>query len=263
MTEENTRIERGARLQWVPIPKMRVSPVAQRDLVEARVNYLAANLNLEELGAPTVNERDGFFYIIDGQHRIEALKEFGLGDQKVQCWTYRSLTEQEEAAKFRVLNNNLNVTAFDRFRTGVTAGWEVECDVDRIVRSLGMVVSRDEIPGAIHAPGTLIKVYNRAGGAVLARDVRLARDSFGDSGMDATVIDGFGFLCQRYNGQLDDATAVEALSGVHGGVHGLLGKAEAIRRNTGKPKGHCVAAAAVEIINGRHRGKKLPSWWKS
>ena len=48
----------------------------------------------------------------------------------------------------------------------------------------------------------------------------------------------------------------------NGGVHGLLGKAENLRRATGNQKGHCVAAAAVEIVNAGRGGKKLPSWWR-
>jgi hypothetical protein len=50
---------------------------------------------------------------------------------------------------------------------------------------------------------------------------------------------------------------------MHGGVNGLLGRAEQIRRQTGNPKNHCVAAAAVEAINRGRGGKKLPSWWAS
>ena len=36
------RLQRRTRLQWVPIPLMRVSPLAQRDLSQARVDRLAA-----------------------------------------------------------------------------------------------------------------------------------------------------------------------------------------------------------------------------
>ena len=36
------RIERKARLRWVPLAQMRVNPLAQRDLNQARVSKLAA-----------------------------------------------------------------------------------------------------------------------------------------------------------------------------------------------------------------------------
>lgn len=256
------RVEREARLKWVPINLMKVSPLAQREVNQARVDHLASHFDLEQIGTPTVNERDGHFYIIDGQHRIAALKEIGWGDQQVQCWTYQGLTEEEEAEKFLQLNDTLTVNAFAKFRVGVRAGRAEECDIDRIVRAQGLCVSTDKVPGAIAAVGTLRRVYTRAGAGVLARTLGLVRDAYGDSGMEAAVIDGIGLLCQRYNGDLDIPVAVERLSKVHGGVNGLLGDAEKLRRATGNQKGHCVAAAAVDIINRGRGGKKLPSWWR-
>lgn len=261
-SDSNGRVERSARLRWVPIAKMKVNPLAQRDLNQARVDHLAANFDLEQLGTPTVSEREGHFFIIDGQHRIEALRQMGWGDQQIQCWTYTGLTGEEEAERFLKLNDVLAVEAMARFRAGVHAGREVECDIDRVVRSQGLCVSKDSLPGAIRAVGTLRRVYSRTDGATLGRTLRIIRDAYGDAGLEAPVIDGIGYLCGRYNGELDEALAVKKLGGANGGVNGLLGAAEKLRRSTGNPKGQCVAAAAVEFINTGRGGKKLPSWWK-
>jgi hypothetical protein len=260
MTE---KIERAARLRWVPIAKMKVAPRAQRELNQARVDHLAADFDLEQLGTPTVNERDGWFYIIDGNHRVNALRQIGWGDQQIQCWVYSDLTDEEMADKFDRLNDVLAVHGFDKFRVRVTAGREVETDIDRVVRAQGCVVSRDKVPGAIGAVGTLRRVYTRSDPATLGRTLRIIRDAYGDAGFEAAVIDGVGHLCQRYNGDLDDDRAVLKLASAHGGVGGLLNKAEILRRQTGNYKSHCVAAAAVEIINQGKGGKKLPSWFKA
>lgn len=260
---EARRAERAARLKWVPISLMKVSPLAQREINSARVDRLAADFDLEQLGTPTVSHRDGHFYIIDGQHRIEALKQIGWGDQQIQCWTYDGLNEEAEAERFLRLNDTLAVDAFAKFRVGVRAGREAECDIDRIVRAQQLVVSRDQIPGAIGAVNTLRRIYGRSGPTVLGRTLRLVRDAYGDPGLEAAVLDGLGLMCQRYNGELDDGVAVRKLSDAHGGVNGLLGKAEQLRRQTGNQKSHCVAAAAVEIINAGRGGSKLPSWWRA
>jgi hypothetical protein len=256
-------MERTARLRWVSIPLMRTSPVAQRELNKARVDRIATSFDPEQIGTPTVSHRDGIFYIIDGQHRVEALKEIGWGDQSVQCWTYEGLTEEEEADIFLKLNDVLAVHAFDKFRIGVAANRDTETEIDRIVRANGLCVSRDLVPGAIGAVGTLHRIYRRAGGKVLARTLRIVRDAYGDPGLEAAVLDGVGLVCQRYNGQLDDAEVVVKLAKANGGVNGLLGKANAIRYRTGNAKAHCVAAAAVDILNAGKGGKKLPSWWKA
>lgn len=258
------RMERTARLRWVPIVAMRVSPLAQRELNVNRVNRIAAVFDPEQIGAPTMNERESHFYIIDGQHRIEALKQMGWGDQQVQCWTYVGLTMEEEAEKFLTLNDTLSVDAFSKFRVGVQAGRDEDCDIDRVVRAQGLVVSRDHIDGAISAVGTLRRVYHRDGPPVLARSLALIRDAYGDAGLVASIIDGLGMLQGRYNGELDELDVVKRLAGAMGGVSGLLNKAEKIRRETGHAKGQCVAAAAVDTINGNARGnKKLPSWWRN
>lgn len=257
------KAERDARLRWVPIEKMKVSAIAQRSINPNRVEHLALNFDLEQLGTPTVNERDDAFYLIDGQHRVEALREIGWGDQQIQCWTYVDLTDEQMADKFDRLNDVLTVHAFDKFRVRVTANRPDETEIDRIVRSQGLVVSRDKIPGAIGAVGTLRRVYNRADGPTLGRALRIIRDAYGDTGMEAPVIDGISHLCQRYNGDLNDDQAVLKLGNAHGGVNGLLNKAEVLRRQTGNFKAHCVAAAAVEIINTGKGGKKLPSWFKA
>lgn len=257
-----TRVERHARLKWVPIEQMAVSPLAQRDINQARVDRIAADLDIEQLGSFTVNLRDSHYYVIDGNHRRMALIQHGWGDQQVQCWTYEALTEEQEAEIFLKLNDVLAVDALARFRVGVVAGREKETDIDRIVKANGLVVSRDKIPGAIAAVGTLHRIYDRADGKTLGRTLRIIRDAFGDPGLEAPVIDGIGYLCQRYNVELSDPDAINRLGSLNGGVNGLVGAAEKIRLSTGNPKGQCVAAAAVEVINRGKGGKKLPSWWK-
>lgn len=260
------RVERQARLRWIPLGKMRVSPLAQREINPARVEHIARTMDLEQLGTPTVNERDGHFFIIDGQHRVEALREW-LGEdsdgQQIQCWTYVGLTETEEAEKFLKLNDTLTVNAMAKFKVGVQAERPTETDIDRIVRAQGLCVTQDRIEGGVRAVGTLRRVYEREGAGPLARALGLIRDAYGSAGFEAPVIDGIGYLCGRYNGELDVPSAVTRLASAHGGVNGLLNNAEILRRQTGNPRGQCVAAAAVDLINRGKGGKKLPSWWKS
>lgn len=256
------RVERKARLQWVPIPLMRVSSLAQRDLSQARVDELAAHFDVERLGTPVVSHRDGHFYVIDGQHRIEALKAIGYGRRQVQCWTYQNLTGADEADMFLTLNNTLTVGAYPKFKVAVQAGRPEECDIDRIVRAQGLKISRDRSGGSVGAVDTLRQVYRRGGPACLARTLRIVRDAYGDPGLEASVIDGISLVCHRYDGQLNDDQAIAALARAAGGVGALLSKAEYTRRQTGSPKAHCVAAAAVELVNRKIRGKKLRSWWK-
>jgi hypothetical protein len=236
------KVERTARLRWVPLSKIKVNPAAQREMKQYRVDHILANLDLDQLGNPVLNERDGSYWVIDGQHRIEALRQFGFTDETIQCWVHVGLSEQEEAKRFLLLNDTLTVDALAKYRAAI--------------------VSKDDVPGAIGAVNTLRRVYGRSGPVGLGRTLRIIHKSFGDSGLEAAVIDGIGLLCQRYNGELEESVAIERLSRLSAGANGLLGDAEKLRRSTGAYKSHCVAAAAVDVINRGKGGRKLPSWWK-
>lgn len=256
------KIERTARLRWIPIGRVAISDIAQRELKPSRVDYLVAHFDHEQIGAPVVNERGGKFFVIDGQHRIAALREVYGENHQVQCWTYVGLTEDEEAEKFLQINDVLAVSAMDKYQIGVEAGREMECDIDRIVRACGMVVSKQAVEGGIGAVGTLRRVYARGGPHVLARTLRTIDAAWGTPGLEAAVIDGIGLLCGRYNGELKDEFLILRLRRVSGGVKGFLGKAALIRERTRQPFNQCVAAAAVDVLNAGKGGKKLPSWWR-
>lgn len=261
------RAEREARLVWVPIGLMRVPTMAQRELKPGRVDHIAANMDLEQIGTPTVNKRGGLFYIIDGQHRVEAYKQWigeGWEDQQLHCWTYENLTEEQEAERFLKLNDTLTVQAFDKFRIGLNAGRPEETEIAAIVQRAELTISQSQsAEGSIGAVGTLRRVYRREGAAVLYRTLSLVRDAYGTAGLDAAVIDGIGLLCGRYNGDLDTSVAVTRLHTAAGGVAGLMNRAYFVKNQNGQPLNQCVAAAAVDLINRGKGGKKLPNWWRS
>lgn len=254
------------KIEKVPLAKMAISGRVQRKLNKARVDELVGDMDLDKIGTPVLNLRENYYFIIDGQHRIEAVKAWlgkGWETQVLECKVYTGLSEAQEADMFDKLNNVLTVSAFDKFKTRVTAGREVESAVDRIVRAESLCISRESVPGAISCVGTLTKVYSRAGEETLRKTLGIIRDSFGDAGFGSMVIDGLAHLCQRYGDQLEYDRAVQTLSEMHGGVNGLLGKAVVLQKQTGSPKAHCVAAAVVEAINSRRSGKRrMPTWWK-
>lgn len=260
------RAERAGKLTWVPLGLMRVPTMAQRELKQGRVDHIAANMDLEQIGTPTVNRRGGLYYILDGQHRVEAFKQWlgeGWEEQQLQCWAYNGLTEEEEAETFLKLNDTLAVQAFDKFRIGFNANRAEEVEISAIVQKAGLTISQSRAEGAIGAVGTLRRAYRRDGAAVLGRALGIIRDAYGSPGLEAPVIDGISLLCSRYNGELDTAQAVTRLSSVAGGLAGLMNRAYFAKNQTNAPLNQCVAAAAVDLINRGKGGKKLPSWWKS
>lgn len=272
-SQGSKKLERQARLQWVPLAVMNVSPMAQRDFKQSRVDRLLAKpFDPEQIGFPTVNRRvDGSIFWIDGQHRTKALiawlGEGNWEDQSIQCQTYDGLTEEEEAEVFLQLNDTLSVTPFDKFRISVTAGRKLECDVDRIVRAHNLRISRNrtstEEVGTIFGVSTLLRIYERSGAEIFGRTLRVAWDAYGQAGLESTILDGIGLLLARHPG-VDDKDLAEKLSN-RLGVTPLLTSAEEYQQRMRKTKPACIAAAAIDIFNRKTtaRKTKLTSWWKA
>lgn len=259
--------QRSFQLSEVAIGKMSVNSKAQRELKPHRVKELHDNLDLDMLGFPVLNWVSGDkYHIIDGQHRIEAIKQF-LGDgwqrQILKCKVYKALTEQEEADMFDRLNNVLSVSAFAKFKVRITAQREIETEINRIVESEGLKIARGKLPGSISSIGTLVAVFNRTDSPTLGRVLRVLRDSFGDSGFKSSAIYGISLLCERYGSLLNEKAVIERFGKLRGGIGGLLGRAQVLQKQIGSSLSVCVAAAAVDILNAdRGASKKLPSWWK-
>jgi hypothetical protein len=258
-------IERAAKLRWVPLNKMRTNPLAQRDLNNARVDKIASEMDLEQFGVPTVSLRDGIYYIVDGQHRIQAYIKWSGPDweqQTLQCWVYEGLSADEEAEIFLKLNDILAVNAFSRFRVAVQAQRPIENDIVRVVEKQGLKISKDKVSGSIKAVGTLRRIYLRSGPDVLGRTLTIANDAYGDAGLQTQTMDGLSLFVARYDGTIDDADVVDRLQRARGALGALHTKASVLRERLGQPVAQCVAAAAVEIYNSRRGGTRLPSWWK-
>lgn len=259
------RSNRSLQTVLVPISQMRINKLAQRELRPSFVEQLYADFDPDMFGTPEVSFREGYYYVVDGQHRIEAAKKY-LGiweEQSVECWVWEGLTAKDEAKLFLKLNNRLTVHAFDKIMAAVHAGDPTAVAIYQIVESLDLHIARNKGQNSVSAVGALQRVYSRDGEDALSRGLEIIRDSYGSAGLDAQMIDGFGKLCQRYNGALNIDETIHALSRIHGGLNGLLNQAETRRKTMAAGKADAIAATAVDIINHvAPRGKKLQSWLK-
>jgi len=271
-TPKTRDVHRVARRDWVRLGDVHVNPLVQREFVPGKADRIAATFDPEHFGTPVVNLRDGKAWMIDGQHRAAALRIWlgdGWEDQKFEAEVYEGLSEAQEADTFLRRNDSMSVNAYNKFRIGVVAGWEDEQTVAGIVLREGLKISRErEAEGRVMAVGTLLRVYRRAGGIVLSRTLGIIRDAYGTPGLEAAVIAGMSMVVHRYD-NLDDVELAKRLGRAHGGVSGMLGKAERSRKETGNPKHFCVAGAIVDTFNGGSaeskggNGQRLMSWWKA
>lgn len=253
---------RQSHLQWVSADALKTNPAAQREFRVSWAQAILSQFDLDKMQVPHVSRRaDGSLYIMEGQHTVWAYRQWIGEGQQIQVWLYEGLTEQDEAEFFLSFNNKKAVDALSKFKTGVTAGREVECDIDRIVRANGCTIGTSANPTSISAVGALTTIYSRFGGPVLGQTLRVIRDSFADGGYERPVLLGIAQVLARYP-EADVARIVLRLGNLRNGWKGLVQKTNSIKEATGQQQADCAAAAVVELYNAGKGGKKLPSWWR-
>jgi hypothetical protein len=258
---------RVSKIRPVPIAQMRVPPamVTQRRFIKAHGDSLAADLDLDKLGFPIMNHRDGIYWVLDGQHRIYALKECGFGKDNLDCEVYDGLTDAEMADIFLGRDTRKPVNVFTKFHLACTAGHSRELEIQRMVEANHLKIAQQSEENCIGAVSSLGKVFDRSGPVVLGQVLRSLRDGFASdpAAFDGQLIEGMGLVFNRYNGRTNEKEMAERLAHTQHGVRGLMRRVETFREKTGSQKAVCVAAAVVEIYNKSARGKqRLPSWWK-
>ncbi len=264
-TTEPADTTRKASTAWVNVEDMKVTPAAQRKYDPAHAKAIADAFDLEALGYPVVNFRAGTWWVIDGQHRVGALRLIGWGDQQIECEAYRGLTEQEEAALFLARAKTKAITPADRFRIAVTAGLPDEVAVKDLCEQLAMPVGVGR--GKIQAVNTLLKMYRAYGPEPLGRALLILREAYGltSVGVGAPMVEGMTLVVVRYGKALKTDKVIEKLQVGRAGedrADAVLKKAGTYHLTTAQAKPFCTAAALVDKINAG-RGSKLPDWWKS
>jgi len=261
---DDKRIRTTGEDKYVKLSDIRVAPLAQRKFLKAHAEAIAMMLDLDKIGKPVLNFRDGHWYVVDGQHRIAALRLFGFTDEVILCECFDGLTLKQEAELFLGRNYAKAPAIFQKYGVALTAERAMETDIERTVLAQGLKVAQGKQDGATSAITALVFVYDQGGPDVLGRTLRILRDAYGGvpGTLTSSLIRGVGLVCTRFNGDFEDAVAVDKLAHLMGGANGLMAKAYAARKQYGKPMADCVAAAVVDTYNRGHRGRKLQSWWK-
>lgn len=241
--------------------KLLVDHTYQRDPIPKRVKVIADNLDLDALGLFIVSRRaDGSLYVIDGQHRIEALRQYGWqNDWKVECRVYEKLTVEQEAELYRQLNDTRPLKAWDFFKAGLVSGDAGCLEIDATVRSAGLKVSGQCGDGKVGCVTTLRQVHGRYGKDVLRRALEIATASWGHTAaaVEKELVHGLSIVTATYNGELDTPWLVKKLAKAPGGPSGLLGRARGLKEIATAPLYRIVAQQVVALYNKGRRTNLL------
>lgn len=255
--------KRSSSIRWVPIREMRVSDRAQRAFSQDLANTIALSFDPDALGYPVVSQRDGTYWIVDGQHRVAAFALVLGEDQEMQCEVFTELTEQEEADLFLQRDKRRAISAFDKFTIGVVAERPIEVKISEVLAAVGLVAAKSRGAGHVLAVDTLRRVYALGGEEVLTQVLLVLRDTFGDLGYGASYLLGLGLVLHRYGAKLDVEHLKAKLTALRGGPLALSNKARQIQTQTGLAVQLCHAAAFVEVYNSGKVGRKVTPFFKA
>lgn len=134
-----------------------------------RVQLIIDTFTKELLQPLEVSYRDGQYNVIDGKHRLTAIKEIEkLTGIKipVPCWVHYGLTEQEECDLFvRLVKNRRKVSAMEIYKAAYEAGNEFTVNFVSAIRKVGFIFDFESSAknGRIHMTSTPHKIFKELG----------------------------------------------------------------------------------------------------
>lgn len=234
----------------------------QRGIDRNRVAKIADDLDLEAIGTITVSHRgNGSYHVIDGQHRVEALRLAGGDGEKIDCRIFDGLTIEDEARLFRLLNNTARLQALDKFRVRVVEGEEIAVAINDILIRHGWKLSGGASDGSFSAVAAVERIWNRDTSAV-DRTINTITRAWGHMAIASNgfIVEGIGAVYARYGDAIDDTNLADRLARYPGGPAKLIGSARGLKDAYRFTVQTAISDLIVEIYNVNRRTKALPPW---
>ena len=148
-------------IRMLPIEGLQMGDY-QRPTTPSQVDNIASAFDEAKLGVPIVNLRDGKYHLLDGAHRIAALRKLGYTHTLFIVLT--GLTYQDECDYFRTQDRNSSaLTKYNQFISGLEAQDPLYVAIDQICRANGFTVGMSthdfNTISAIFALTTICIVY--------------------------------------------------------------------------------------------------------
>jgi hypothetical protein len=245
------------RRRTVHLSEIKHDPAVNRPLDKAWVDRLVKNWRDESMGIPVLSDRGNYYVPLDGQHRIEALRQQTPLDRRLDAEVYSELTVEQEAALFLDLNFSRAVRPFDKFQKLVTSGDADACAIQSIVQEMGLRIESGARPAAVAAVVVLQRLFSWDRKGTLLRSVlETSKSTWGTDGssFQGEILSGLGTFFRSFP-DAEIARTRRVLAQAAGGASGLLGRGRTIREMRGGTIGGGVAEAIRALYNKGLRHK--------
>ncbi len=234
----------------------------QRPVNQKEVDRLIREWDERLLDPIIVSFRDGKFYVVDGQHRISAMRKMNHGNGvMVNCKVYSGLTYEQEAALCYKLDKAKKRLSLSQSTNALAeSGTDPETtEIRNLVENSGFVWALGKSKGKtgeIVTTRALVNAYRLLGGAAFTRMLHLLWDAWqGDPrSLTAAVLSGMALFVKTYETEMNDRTFTARLSQTDPDEINRRGRADFSTNNIALR----FARVILEKYNGQRGGKKLP-----
>lgn len=258
-------------LRMVSVKDLEVDPEYQRDPSQSSSlrNKMAKEWNWVQYDPIMVNERDGKYYIIDGQNRKIVLEELGV--EYIPVWLIMKeevSTRADEAGLFVGLNKDINpVKQLDIFNAALTQGHPKALDMRNIATKYGIQFKRNSgDPYSTVAVKSFEKAYDLEQLDTTLEVITTVWDgNFDEKFLNNWIVQGVAtFLGGMWHTRGDTKvrpskiTLMEALKEQDVTPEKILRRASTIKLGaTGDNWRLLVASTLMEIYNRKRRGNNV------
>ncbi len=239
----------------------------QRPVLERVVDKLVREWDPRLLTPLVVSYRDGRYNLVDGQHRVCAMRKKNNGkDAMALCRVYRGMTYEQEAELYYKLDKAKgHLRLAHATKALVESGSDAEViEIKRLLEGAGFVWALDrptKEPFEIEATRAVINAYRLLGGAAFSRMLELLAKAWRGTptSLNASILSGMALFLKTYETELDDNIFIKRMSAVE--------PEEIIRRGKMDFSTNKAALRYARVIwdkyNGQQRGgRKLPYRFK-
>jgi len=247
----------------VKISDLTIDYTYQRQPIMKKVNKIAKSFDPDILGVIICSMReDGSIAVIDGSHRVHALRMKGLNDSTVNALVYFSLTIQEEAKIFAMLNQeHTKPNTTDIFKAGIVSGDEETIAISKILNSLGLIIGVGPGDNKVRAISTIRRVYRNAGEKVLRDTLYTIKSAYGDSSstMRDVLISAVAIVYNRYGAKVEVSRMITTLQ-KFGNPNTLIANAKSIGVNASSVTASALPFVIVNAYNQRLTKNRLSDY---
>lgn len=202
--------------EWIEADRLEWDPAYQYFVLTSVVNRIATEFDPFLLDDLLVNRRDdGRMMVMDGKHRVLAVRKMGWGDQKMPCAVYDKLPIELEAKRFNVQIARRRLKPQEEFRAALLAGDPEAHEIEALVHKHGYVLNlsdSDLSGGKIVAVAALRKILRKRRRGILDIVLALAHEGFGtDHGPRHLLLDGLAVFVSRFGEEYDRRRVVEVM----------------------------------------------------